>query len=160
MAPPPRPVNERGFRRLYRFMKSKELLKLCIYGDPRTKKNCSSIYINKATEKRFVTPSTRYKAYEAEFKAQVEQVKSMPENPIDVPVEVKVIFYMKTRRKVDLTNLLEATDDALVASGVLLDDCCRIVVSHDGSRVMYDKEKPRAEITISQIIDFHDPFKK
>lgn len=141
-------------------MKSKELLRLCIYGDPRTKKNCSNIYINRATGKRFVTPSTRYKAYESEFKEQVKEANDIPESPIDTPVEVKVIFYMKTRRKVDITNLLEATDDALVASGVLLDDNCRIVISHDGSRVLYDKENPRAEITISQVIDYEDPFKK
>lgn len=141
-------------------MKSKELLKLCIYGDPRTKKNCNAIYINKATGKRFVTPSTRYKAYESEFKEQVKEVKDIPESPINTPVEVKVIFYMKTRRKVDLTNLLEATDDALVASGVIADDNMHIIVSHDGSRVLYDKETPRSEITISQVIDYEDPFKK
>lgn len=141
-------------------MKSKELLKLCIYGDPRTKKNCSNIYINKATGKRFVTPSTRYKAYESEFKEQVKEANAIPESPINTPVEVKVIFYMKTRRKVDITNLLEATDDCLTASGVLLDDNVHIIVSHDGSRVLYDKENPRAEITISQLIDYEDPFKK
>lgn len=141
-------------------MKSKELLRLCIYGDPRTKKNCSNIYINRKTGKRFVTPSTRYKAYESEFKDQAEKANAIPESPINAPVEVKVIFYMKTRRKVDLTNLLEATDDCLTASGVLLDDNVHIIVSHDGSRVLYDKENPRAEITISQVSDYKDPFKK
>ena len=68
---------------------------------------------------------------------------------ISVPVNVKYIFYMPTRRIVDLTNLTEAADDVLVKYGVLADDNSRIVVSHDGSRVLYDKDNPRTEITIS-----------
>ena len=55
---------------------------------------------------------------------------------------------MKTRHAVDLTNLLEAVDDVLVKYGVLEDDNSRIIVSHDGSRVLYDKQRPRTEVTI------------
>ena len=58
---------------------------------------------------------------------------------------------MKTHRRVDLVNLLEATDDILVSCGVLKDDNAKIIVSHDGSRVYYDKEAPRAEIFINPI---------
>ena len=56
---------------------------------------------------------------------------------------------MPTRRRVDLLNLLEASLDILVDAGILEDDNSSIVVSHDGSRVLYDKENPRAEITIT-----------
>lgn len=56
---------------------------------------------------------------------------------------------MPSRRRVDLTNLLESADDALVAAGVLADDNSQIIVSHDGSRVLYDKDSPRTEVTIS-----------
>lgn len=70
------------------------------------------------------------------------------ENPVSVPCEVTAIFYMATRRKVDLTNLLEALDDTLVKYGILEDDNSRIIVSHDGSRVLYDKQNPRTEVTI------------
>ena len=49
----------------------------------------------------------------------------------------------------DLTNLLEAVDDVLVKARVLLDDHCGIIVSHDGSRVLYDKENPRTEVSIT-----------
>ena len=55
---------------------------------------------------------------------------------------------MPTRRIVDLTNLEEAIDDILVKYGVLKDDNSRILVSHDGSRVLYDKDNPRTEVTI------------
>ena len=58
---------------------------------------------------------------------------------------------MPTRHRVDLTNLLNATNDILVKAGVLEDDNCKIVVSHDGSRVFYDKENPRVEIEITEV---------
>jgi Holliday junction resolvase RusA-like endonuclease len=56
---------------------------------------------------------------------------------------------MPTKRRVDLTNLLEAIDDILVKYGVLEDDNYNIIDNHDGSRVYYDKENPRTEITIN-----------
>ena len=58
-------------------------------------------------------------------------------------------FIMPTRRRVDLTNLLESIDDVLVRAGVLKDDHSGIIVSHDGSRVLYDKDNPRTEVSIT-----------
>ena len=58
---------------------------------------------------------------------------------------------MDSLRRVDLSNLLEATCDILVHYGVLDDDNSRIVCSHDGSRVLLDRENPRAEITIEEV---------
>lgn len=72
------------------------------------------------------------------------------DKPISEPVTVKCLFYMPTRRRVDLTNLLEAIDDVLVHTRVLEDDNSNIIVSHDGSRVLYDKENPRTEVYISR----------
>ncbi|WP_223417548.1 RusA family crossover junction endodeoxyribonuclease [Anaerococcus murdochii] len=51
----------------------------------------------------------------------------------------------------DLTNLLAATCDILTDYGVIADDNYKIVVSHDGSRVDFDKERPRVEIEIERI---------
>lgn len=62
--------------------------------------------------------------------------------------EVVCLFYMPTRRRVDLTNLLEAIDDVLVKYQVLKDDDSKIIVSHDGSRVLFDPDRPRTEVTI------------
>ena len=70
---------------------------------------------------------------------------------IDYPVNVKCLFFMPTTRKVDLTNLLEATDDILVKAGILEDDNCTIIAGHDGSRVFIDRENPRTEIEIERI---------
>ena len=58
------------------------------------------------------------------------------------------MFYMPTKRRVDLTNLLEAIDDVLGKYGVLKDDNSEIITSHDGSRVLYDKDNPRTEVVI------------
>lgn len=63
---------------------------------------------------------------------------------------------MPTKRRVDLTNLLEAIDDILVLNGVLSDDNSQIIVSHDGSRVYYDKQNPRTEVEIKTYEQIHD----
>lgn len=70
---------------------------------------------------------------------------------IERPVNVRCLFYMPTRRIVDLVGLLQAIDDVMVHYGVIEDDNSRIVVSHDGSRVLYDKGNPRTEITITSV---------
>lgn len=66
---------------------------------------------------------------------------------------VRVRYYMDTRRKVDLGNLLAATCDILVHYGVLADDDARIVAHHDGSRVIFGDKQPRAEIEIIPLED-------
>ena len=120
------------------------MLKINIELPPITKKNSQRILVNKSTGKPFIMPSEQYKQYEKDAQWFIR------ERPrIDYPVNVKCVFYMPTRRRVDLTNLLEAVDDVLVRSGVLADDHSGIVVSHDGSRVLYDKENPRTEIEIT-----------
>lgn len=68
---------------------------------------------------------------------------------IDFGVNVKAIYYMPTKQRVDLINLHAALHDCLVKKGVIIDDNCNIIKSTDGSRVSYDKENPRTEVTIS-----------
>lgn len=119
-----------------------------VTGNPVTKKNSARIAKTK-TGRPFILPSERYVKYEKLF---LKQVASLPE-PIRSGVNVKCVYYMDNRRRVDLLNLLEATCDALVKAGVLEDDKSGIVVGHDGSRVKYDRENPRVEITISQCVE-------
>jgi len=94
-----------------------------------------------------VMPSAKYKAFEKACALYVHKRIV----PIDIPVNVKCVYYMPTHRRVDLVNLEEATLDILVKYGVLADDNSNIVVSMDGSRVLYDKDRPRTEITITPI---------
>lgn len=112
---------------------------------PISKKNSQRILKNRRTGKRFIAPSEAYENYEAAAAAFI------PGNVhINESVNIKCLFYMPTRRKCDLTNLLEAIDDVLVKTGLLADDNYTIIESHDGSRVYYDKQNPRTEIYITK----------
>lgn len=123
-------------------------MKLTLYGDPRTKKNSARI-LRTRSGAPFVAPSKAYGDYETDCLRQIKK----PRSPISARVNVRCVYYMKTARRVDLANLIEATCDILVKAGVLEDDHCRIVAGHDGSRVEYDKENPRAEIWIEEMED-------
>lgn len=120
-----------------------ETIKITIPVNPITKKNSQQIFYNSRTRKPFITTSQAYKKYEYEASYYIPK-----ELNIDFGVNVKCLFYMGTKRKVDLTNLLESIDDILVKFGTLADDNSTIIKSHDGSRVLYDKENPRTEIEI------------
>lgn len=120
------------------------MLKFTIQLPPISKKNSQQILINKATDRPFIMPSKKYKEYER------EALWFIPKNIfINYPVNVKCLFYMPTKRKCDLTNLLEAVDDIMVKAGLLSDDDYTVIESHDGSRVFYDKENPRTEVYIT-----------
>lgn len=112
---------------------------------PRTKKNSQRILTGKGG-RRYVAPSEIYKQYEKEAAWFIPKGVCINE-----PVNIKAIFRMPTRRRVDLTNLLEALDDVLVKAGFLADDNSLIVAGHDGSRVVYDKNNPGTEVTVSKM---------
>lgn len=127
-------------------------MKLRIDGTPTTKKNSMRIVL--VGGKPRIIQSEKYKAYEAYALCQLRKATARENRtvrlPIDYPVNVKCVYYMPTNRRVDLTNLLAATMDILVDAHVLADDNAKIVVGHDGSRVMYKADKPRAEIEITE----------
>lgn len=124
-----------------------ELYKATILLTPVSKKNSQQIVTNAKTKRPIIIPSKKYKEYENDSAYFLRR----PKEPISCRVNVKGIFYMPTHRRVDALNLQEALDDVLVKHGVLADDNCEIVVSHDGSRVMYDKENPRTEVVIEEV---------
>ena len=124
-------------------MMNKFIIKL----PPVSKKNSQRILFNPKTRKRFIAPSEKYKEYEQNAGWFLPRRKE----PIDYSINVKCLFYMPTKRKCDLTNLLEAVDDVLVKHGIIADDNYTIIESHDGSRVLYDKENPRTEIYIEEV---------
>ena len=126
-----------------------------IMGDPRTKKNHQMIAgtgskcpMCKKPTKQWIRQGNIHDEYAESAKLYLIP---RPSKPIECAVNVKCLFYMQTRRRVDTLNLLATIDDLLVEVGILADDNCRIVVAHDGSRVLYDKENPRTEITITKI---------
>ena len=123
-------------------------MKLVLYGNPATKKNNMQIFRNSRTGQPFLTQSKRYKDYAKDCRMQIT---GKYKKNINYPINLKCVYYRKTKHRVDLTNLLAATCDILTDCGVIADDNYKIVVSHDGSRVLFDKEKPRVEIEIERI---------
>ena len=117
--------------------------KLVINLVPVTKKNSQRI-VYKAG-RPIILPSLKYKEYEEAAGWFIRPLG------IDYPVNIRCLYHMPTRRIVDLVNLQEATLDVLVKYGAIKDDNSRIVVSMDGSRVLYDKDNPRTEIFIEEI---------
>lgn len=113
---------------------------------PRTKKNHSQI-ITVGGRPR-VIPSKQYIQYEKDCQFFMPRILT-----INKRINVKAIYYMPTRRKVDLTNLHAALHDILVSYRVIEDDNSSIIVSTDGSRVLYDKDNPRTEVEITEVGD-------
>ena len=129
------------------------MLYIAIPIEPVSKKNSQRILINRKTGNPFVMPSVKYEHYQndAGRLIRLQQIKSLEDYGITYPVNIKCKFYMSTRRRCDLTNLLESIDDILTHYGVITDDDYKHVAGHDGSRVYVDKEFPRTEIYITPI---------
>lgn len=115
---------------------------------PITKKNHQRIIRNRRTGNLMVVPSSQYEIYEKDCGWFLNGLDVL----IDEAVNVECRFYMPTRHRCDLTNLLESIDDILVRYQVLRDDNYKIIAGHDGSRVFYDKENPRTEIRITRLL--------
>lgn len=75
-----------------------------------------------------IIPSKLYLEFEKEC---LKQIPRQYRINIDYPVNIKAIFYKESKRRIDLTNLLEALDDMLVKAEVIADDNRDIVASHN-----------------------------
>ena len=118
--------------------------------NPVSKKNSSRVVPCGRYHK--VLPSAAYEKYEERAGSHIPYKGLM----IDRPCAVQCLFYTKidyskAKTHIDLTNLLEAVDDVLVHYHLLADDNCRVIVSHDGSRVLHDGAHPRTEVTIRSL---------
>lgn len=125
-------------------------LKFTIHLDPKTKKNSMQPRLAKGGRFLGMMQSAAYQQYEKDC---LRTIPGAARVGVDVPVNVQAIYYMRTHRKVDKTNLESALLDVLVKAGVLIDDNSHIVFSTDGSRVRYSKEDPRTEVTITAAKD-------
>lgn len=119
-------------------------IKITIPGRPITKKNSGRMI--RVHGRTMLMPSKQFVSYQELAGNYIHSRPGVAER-----VNVRCRYYMPTRGIVDLVGLLQATDDILVHYGVLEDDNSRIVAAHDGSRVLYDKQNPRAEITIARM---------
>ena len=120
---------------------------------PITKKN--SMQLVKVKGKLIPIPSKQYKQYEHDAGFFI---RAMAE-PISTPIRMQCIYYFHPNKDgsipksaPDLANLIEATCDVLVHYGVIKDDNCTIVASHDGSKVVYDADQAeRTEVEITNL---------
>ena len=123
-------------------------INLTLSGRPITKKNHT-----RRTKTGAQIQSAAYLRYESDC---LWQIPGSVRLHINKPCNVRCLYYMtidyaNSKAVIDLVGLLQGTLDILVQAGVLADDNCRIVASHDGSRVMYDKVRPRVEIKIEEV---------
>lgn len=136
------------------------LQKYVIPLDTRTKKNSMTIAGTGARcpkcgkrAKQFVRQghaNTEYSAKAARY------LFPKPREPYNTPVRIVYRVYTQTQRVVDDLNLYASLDDILVKEKILKDDNRRIIRDRDGSRVLYDKENPRAEIYIYEYKEEED----
>ncbi|MGM9587408.1 MAG: hypothetical protein ACI3VA_07985 [Candidatus Limivicinus sp.] len=128
--------------------------------DTRTKKNSMSIAgtgprcpMCGKRKKQFIRQghaNTEYSAMAAKF------LFPKPREPISGKVHIVYRIYTETRRVVDDLNLYASLDDILVKEKILKDDNRKIIRCRDGSRVLYDKDHPRAEIYIYEFTEEED----
>ena len=121
------------------------LLEFTIPLKPITKKNSSRIV--KCGEYCKVLPSKQFEKYQNDCRWFIKP----PAKPINCKCNIKAVYYMPTKRKVDITNLHNALHDILVYYKVIEDDNCKVVIATDGSRVRVDKDNPRTEIIITKV---------
>ena len=114
---------------------------IILMGEPVTKKNSRQIV--HAGGKTVIIPSKAYLAY---CEKCLWQIKARDRVRICEPVEICYSYYLKRRGKVDLDNLVAATNDILQAGDVLADDdWIRRIVAEKAT----GHSDPRVEIEIS-----------
>lgn len=129
------------------------MIKFTLPIKPITKKNSGQIITNPKTGRPFMIPSPQYRQFEKDCLPYLYRVKAEV-GVVNYPVNIQCVFYMQKRIKVDLSNLLNAVDDAMVKSGFILDDNRDIIAGHDGSRVFHDNINPRIELEIKELKDY------
>ena len=118
-------------------------MELTLLGKPITKKNSMQI-ISCGGRPRLIQ-SKAYLAYEKDCLKQILNQETMK-----IPIQVSCMYWLKDKRKTDLTNLLAAIHDILQKGHVIEDDA--LIVSLDGSRIMgVDKLNPRVEVIIKAV---------
>jgi len=114
------------------------LFKCTIPGRPAVKKNQQKVVRRWGQTRVVYTPQF----YEWEQRALLEMKRAMlGMDTIREPLEMKIHFTLENGRSLpDLSNLLEAPQDALTKAGVIEDD--RLIQVINATRVHGNKKKP------------------
>lgn len=121
------------------------MLTYTVTGNPIVKKNTQKVI--RRGGRTFVVYSAQYRGW---LNNAIDELalQKRPDQPIDYPIILVCKFFMQTLRVVDLSALYEGIQDTLVKMEILKDDNFNIIIGHDGSRVLLDRNNPRTEITI------------
>ena len=123
----------------------RRMLTYTITGNPIVKKNTQKVV--RIHGRPTVVYSSQYRGWLNNALDELED-QAKPDQPVDYPVLLVCKFFMQTLRIVDLSALYEGIQDTLVKAEILKDDNFNIIIGHDGSRVLLDRENPRIEVAI------------
>ncbi len=116
-------------------------MKIVILGDPVVKKNTKKF--------SFKTRSTYYSERWLQWEEYaLIQLKMMKVDTCKTLSKISLTFFPKTRRRFDLTNMAEGTQDVLVKAKIIVDDDWKTIPSISIDFGEVDKANPRTEIEI------------
>ena len=119
---------------------------IILLGRPITKKKHQQMVVA-GNGRKFLIQSKAYRLYEKDCLKQLMYLYKG--KTIEGQLSMKCLYYMPTKARPDLLNLLQATSDIIEKAKVIEND--KNIYSFDGSRVMgKDKDNPRVEITIEE----------
>jgi len=122
-------------------------IKITLLGRPITKKNHQQIVVS-GNGRRFLIQSKAYRLYEKDCLKQLMYLYKG--KTIEGQLSMKALYYMPTKARPDLLNLLQATADIIEKAKVIEND--KNIYSFDGSRIAgVDKLNPRCEITLEEV---------
>lgn len=106
-----------------------KVLKVTVKGDPISKANATQVRWSRKLKRCEVFIPDKYADYEQLVKetAQAYMLKNKKIAFLKGPVEIKITYYLGSKRKKDLLNLPKTTCDAL--NDVFYTDDCQIVES-------------------------------
>jgi len=128
------------------------------------KKNSKQIRKNNYTGKPFIATNPKYERIikGMEIQVNIAKLNYGLKIPIDCSIHAKFFFHYpdtivrkrktgppltrKTKRVIDLSNLLQGIEDVLQDCGVILDD--KLIESYDGSRRIYGSSRHLIEVEL------------
>ena len=122
---------------------------ITLIGRPITKKNHQQMVVA-GNGRKFLIQSKAYRQYEKDCLKQLMYLYKG--KTITGQLSMKALYYMPTKARPDLLNLLQASADILEKAKVIEND--KNIYSFDNSRIMgIDKLNPRVEIEIEEVND-------
>ena len=120
---------------------------ITLIGRPITKKNHQQMVVA-GNGRKFLIQSKAYRQYEKDCLKQLMYLYKG--KTITGQLSMKALYYMPTKARPDLLNLLQATADIIEKAKVISND--KNIYSFNGSRIMgVDKLNPRVEILLEEV---------